>query len=329
MDAPCSKPTPSPINYHPSFTSSTADVTLSSSDGLHYRLPSYTLRTTSGLFNTLLSLPRGGDRSCAIVIPTNEPSDALTTFLFLLTGRGLPPSGVSESSSSSSFGAITRLVGLAEKWDAPGPLSYIRAGLTSAHLLRSDPLGVFQIACHFEWLPERHLAARHTLLIDLLTGELLHPESGSVDDVAERNQRTLQRLSSKDLMFLFRLRRLRRDKFREIITSTVHFAAGNSDNYFCSRCGVTRIDNRTWKAFRARLIAEIDQYPLGDTITGREVGGIGGTPGLDARYWPEALHCWEAECTGDGCGGKNYGKEATLEQIRRCIDSLPFEIDDQ
>jgi hypothetical protein len=80
---------------------------------------------------------------------------------------------------------------------------------------------------------------------------------------------------------------------------------------------VTELDNRTWRELKIALFLEIDRRPLGDTICA-EVGG--------AADWPEALACWEAKCTKEGCSARNFGRVTTFRQIRACIDTLPSTI---
>jgi len=92
-----------------------------------------------------------------------------------------------------------------------------------------------------------------------------------------------------------------------------------SSSYHCHHCGVTELDNRTWREFKNVIFLEMDRRPLGDTICA-EVGG--------AADWPEALACWEAKCKMEGCGGQNYGRVTTLRQIRACFDILPSTIED-
>jgi hypothetical protein len=45
-----------------------------------------------------------------------------------------------------------------------------------------------------------------------------------------------------------------------------------SSSYHCHRCGVTELDNRTWRQLKEAICLEMDRRPLGDT-TIAEVGG--------------------------------------------------------
>lgn len=120
--------------FHPEFSFPDADVILRSFEGTLYRIHSYTLRTTSGLFSTMFSLPQPEE------IPIYESDFVLERLLRLLA---------------------------AEKWDTPGPIASIRSALTCPRLLTSDPLRLYVLAKHFDWNEEAKLASTHTLKLNL------------------------------------------------------------------------------------------------------------------------------------------------------------------
>ncbi|KAG5643757.1 hypothetical protein DXG03_009692 [Asterophora parasitica] len=299
--------------FHPEFSFPDADVILRSFEGTLYRIHSYTLRTTSGLFNTMFNLPQPpkskirhqGQRDQLGAeygdfepeeIPIYESDFVLERLLRLLCSIPVP--------SWESYDDVDRVLTAAEKWDTPGPIASIRAALTCPQFLTSDPLRLYVLAKHFDWREEAKLASTHTLKLNL--HDPVHAPM-------------LARLSSKDLLPLLNLHRKRRDMFKKLIDSPERFAAGNSSPYHCSRCGVTQLDNRTWQEFKNAMFAEIDRRPLGDEL--------GVAPGQSAD-WSEAKACWEAKCAKEGCGGRNYDRIATLRQIRNCIELLPKTIED-
>ncbi|KAF8917899.1 hypothetical protein CPB85DRAFT_1430976 [Mucidula mucida] len=304
--------------YQESFSSPNADVVLRSSDNILYRIPSYTLRTTSGFFRTMFSLPQpcrptveGHERaSCSTFeeveeeIPTHEPSCTLTPLLLLLSGKSLPT-----PISQWSFDTLERVLTLAENWDALGPISIIRMAITAPSFLATDPLRVYVLSSHFDWTEERDCAARHTLQSDLLSSPPC----------------ILERLSSKDLMHLMRLRRARVETFQTLINDVHRFSAGNNDAYACARCSSSQLDNQTWKDFKQAMLVEIDKRPLGDTVSGYSVDGIGGDmASLGVMAWKEAEQCWAAKCQNADCGAANYDRLTTLKQIKQCVDELPW-----
>lgn len=328
------------FQYHPLFDSQDADTVLQSTDGVYYRVHSYTLRTSCGLFETLFSLPQptvkaSDDETCdpepeREALTTHESSQIITLLLIIISGRTPPLPIPKWGDADAPYGIIQRVLYLAEAWDAPGAIAAIRPSLSSPTLLKRDPIALYVIACHFGWKEERRLASTYTLTINLLDihSETQAPTQNDMKRVAFGSDGHLAHLSSTDLMALLRLQRQRRDVFRALIDSPERFTAGNSSQYQCARCGVTAIDNMTWGVFKHTMILEMDRRPLGDGITGAAVADVGGDCGLGVVSWPEADRCWAAHCTKDDCGGLNYDKPATLKQINSCILALPLHVDD-
>jgi len=289
-------PAPQLPTFHPRFAAPNADVVLRSNEGTLYRIHSHTLRSSSGLFRSMLSLPQPEtDLPEAGYIPIHEPDAVLERLLLLLCGLPIP--------KWESYDEIERVLTLAENLDCPGPISMIRLAVTSPELLMSDPLHLYAISVHFGWKSEAKLASTHTLSLDLY--DIAHAPA-------------LNRLSSKDLLPLLALHRARRDQFKVLIDSDERFAAGNGNPYHCSRCGVTQLDNQTWRIFKDLLFVEMDKRPLGEDLR---------TPLGKLANSPEAEACWVAKCQKEGCGGLNYDRLATLRQIRDCVDALPRTID--
>ncbi|KAF9482838.1 hypothetical protein BDN70DRAFT_874419 [Pholiota conissans] len=299
-----------PSKYHPSFSFPDADVVLRSFQGTLYRVHSFTLRTTSGLFATMFSLPQprnllspegdsrtlGKQTTQASILDVYEDDFPLEHLLKLMSGLSTP-----KLESLDNFEQVLRI---AEKWDTPGPLSTLRHSLTAKKFLDQDPLRCYSLAKHFGWSAEAKAASTHTLVLNL--HDPIHTP-------------IMDQMSSKDLLCLLDLHRKRRDLFRELLDSPERFAAGNSSPYHCNRCGVTVLDNYPWRQYKHVLFLEMERRPLGDTL-GTVVG--------DTAEWPEALACWEAKCSKEGCGGLNYDRIATLRQIRACVALLPLTVDD-
>ncbi|KAJ7655945.1 hypothetical protein B0H17DRAFT_1146278 [Mycena rosella] len=283
------------ISYHPAFSWPEADIVLQSSDGTHYRLDSYTLRTTSGLFSTILSLPAPQGGHMSEPIATHEPDGVVEPLLRLMCGLYTPP--------WTSYDELESVVFLAEKWDAPGPLSSLRTALATPKWLAAHPLRLYALATHFGWRPEARLASTYTLPLSLF--DPTHADA-------------LARLSAPALLALLHLHRVRRTALRALLDSPARFLAGNGDPFHCAACAVTPLDNRSWRALKARIGRELDGAPLGAEL-GVPVGGM--------CDWPEARACWAARCTKEGCGAANYDRVATLKQIRACVDALPVSVD--
>lgn len=280
--------------YHPQFNQHDADIVLSSTEGTLYRVPSYVLRITSGLFRTILSLPQpttpNGEDQVDETIAAGEEDKILERVLRLMCGLEVP--------KWESFDQLEGAIALADKWEAPGPLSIIRSAITAPSFL-VEPLHLYVLATRYGWEEEAKIASTHTLTLSLY------------DDI---HQGQLQRLASKDLMTLFHFHRRRRDEFKTFVDSEEPFNAGNGTQCFCAGCG-EEMDNHTWRELKSRMFAEMDRRPLGDTLIG-----------LDMEEWPESVSCWNAKCGKEGCGRLNYNKLATLRDIRDCIERLPVTI---
>ncbi|KAF5378098.1 hypothetical protein D9615_007501 [Tricholomella constricta] len=280
---------------HPVFSSREGDVVLCSTEGTLYRIPSYVLRNTSGLFRSLLpppKLPPCHDAQTEVTDPiaVDEKDVVVERILRLLSGLETP--------KWESFDEIEAVASLAEKWNAPGPISVIRSAITAPHLLL-ESIRLYAIATHFGWEEEAKLASTFTLTLSLYD---------------ERHVDQLQRLTTKDLMKLLAFHRRRRDEFRALVDSDETFNAGNATNHFCSGCG-EKVDNHTWRELKARMFYEMDQRPMGDTLSG-----------LDMEEWPESIACWSAKCRRPECGRLYYNKLVTLRDIQGCLDRLSTSI---
>ncbi|KAJ7452903.1 hypothetical protein FB451DRAFT_1521025 [Mycena latifolia] len=284
-----------PPAYHSAFSSAEADIVLESSDGILYRIDSYTLRTTSGLFSTILSLPAPKGGHSAEPIALHEPAAAAEPLLRLMCGLNTPP--------WRSFDELESILLLAERWDAPGPITYLRTALDAPKWAVAHPLRLYALATHFGWRAEAQRASTATLSLDLF---------------APAHADALGRLPAPALLALLHLHRARRDTLRTLLNSPDRFLAGNGEPFQCSACAVTPLDNRTWRALKARLVREMEVAPRGDEL-GVAVGGM--------CEWSEARACWAAVCAKPGCGTANYDRVATLKQIRACVDSLPVAVD--
>lgn len=292
---------------HPQFNSPEADLILLSSEGTAYRVPYFTLRNTCGYFRTLLidynpisgsaEHTQGkdpGENSNPKLrqpIEVDEKDKVITKVLSMICGL--------YSANWESIDEAEDALSLAQKWDAPGPLSMIRGAITAPRFL-ADPLRLYAITTGFGWEEETRLVSTHTLTLDLYD---------------EAHQPVLERISSSALMMLFRLHRLRRNEFKRLIDSIPGlFEEGNSVEYFCSKCGEV-MSNHTWRELKVKMFMEMDRRPLGDTLCS-----------LEMEEWPEAVSCWEAKCKNPRCGELNYDKLSTLRDIKKCIDRLPLHV---
>ncbi|KAJ6494252.1 hypothetical protein C8R45DRAFT_824731 [Mycena sanguinolenta] len=269
-----------PSAYHPLFSDPAADTILRSIEGTLFRVPAFVLRRTTGYFAA--TLPALAD---AEQIPLDEPAALLAQTLSLLCG--LPP-----PDAALDFDKAEAILGLAERWDAPGAAARVRDAITGPVFL-AEPLRLYLVAVRAGWEDEARIASRGTLVLSLC------------DEV---HNELLRRLPTRDLMTLLGLHRRRRDTLDTLLKTKVNMAAVSGA---CAACGLQG-DNYLWREYRARIFTEMDIRALGDTVIGSAVD-----------EWPEALACWSAKCAGAGCSKAIYDRDTILPEIKACIDQLP------
>ncbi|KAF8193899.1 hypothetical protein K438DRAFT_1919183 [Mycena galopus ATCC 62051] len=267
--------------YHPLFNDPAADTVLRSTEGTLFRVPAFVLRRTTDYFAA--TLPATAD---AEQIPLDEPAALLAQVLSILCGFP-PPDG-----AALDFDTAEAILGLAERWDAPGAAARVRDAITGPVFL-AEPLRLYVVAVRAGWADEARVASRGTLVLGLY--DEVHTE-------------LLRRLPTRDLMALLGLHRRRRDTLDSLLRTDVNAAAVSGA---CGACGLQG-DNYLWREYRARIFTEMDTRALGDTVIGSAVD-----------EWREALACWSAKCKGAECGKAIYDRDAILPQIKACIDRLP------
>ena len=206
-------------SYHPLFTYPNGDVVLRSSEGTLYRLHSHTLRASSGLFDTMFSLPQpkkcrlshnyhystsGDARLYPDILDVYEADFPMAEVLKLICGIPIP--------LLTSFDEMEAILALAEKWDTQGAIANLRSVFRSPQFIDQQAIRCYVLSRHYGWDYEARLASTRTLSLNL--HEPIHAHS-------------LSQLSSKDLRLLFNLHRKRRDMFRQLLNSPERFPAGN------------------------------------------------------------------------------------------------------
>jgi len=290
--------------YHPFFSSPDGDTVLGSKDGTLFRVHSFTLRTTSGWFRDMFSLPQGASTatgqdaqettlaagrssSSSDVIYVDEDAITLESLLRLVCGLPIP--------KLDSYDVIEPILYAAEKYDMPGPPSIIRILLSTAPF-RSDPLRLYSLCCRYGWSPEAQSASTLTLTLNL------H---------APIHRPTLLKLTTPALLNLVELHHTRRDSLRTRLNEPPF--VNDTGEASCSHCGMV-VKYHTWRELKYAIVSEMDTRPMGDTVLDK---------GLDD--WPAAKACWDAKCKG--CDKVLYDKKETLRAIRQCMEKLPKEIE--
>ncbi|KZT24213.1 hypothetical protein NEOLEDRAFT_1094847 [Neolentinus lepideus HHB14362 ss-1] len=288
------------ISYHPLFSSDDADVVLGCKDGTTYfRLHSFILKMTSSWFRTMFSLPQQTPISATPPEPSSRPgssdiihldedANTLEGLFRMICGQPIP--------RLDSYDIIEPLLYAAEKYDMLGPISIIRALVMTPALLQ-EPLRLYPIACRFGWEDEARLASAQTLTLNIHEPQY-RPH--------------LQKLATDALLDLFSLHRERRERLKQRLNETPFI--DDRGPATCTACGFP-IDYHTWRELKYKIIFEMDERPLGDTIC--NAGLI---------EWREARACWDARCSNVACSRVLYDKAETARVIRECIDQLPTTI---
>lgn len=282
------------ITTHPAFDSPDADVVLVSKDLTQFRVHSFTLKTTSGWFRSLFSLPRppppcSGDSTpkapATETIHLDEDSQTLEVVLRMISGLPITP--------ITSYDVADAILYASEKYDMPGPASLVRIAVLTPPLA-DQPLRLYASASRFDWAEEAKMASERTLALDLWS---------------EENWEMLNKVDGRAALALLKLHRSRREGIRKRLEE--HPFVCENTAALCARCR-KQTDHFTWRELKYKIIMETDARPLGDTVLN-----------VGLQEWAEAKACWEARCQNSNCACVIYDKAETVRLIRDCIDSLP------
>jgi hypothetical protein len=248
------------LKFHPDFSSEEADVILASKDSaLHFRVHSFTLKSTSAFFQTMFTLPQNSNGGQSDIIYLHEDAEVLEPLLRMACG--LPYSDI------TSLDLLESVIYAAEKYEMPGPMSTLRV-LLSSPTLPEDPIRLYAIARKHDWLDVAKILSTRTLTLNIW------------DDA---HKSALKTASSDALLDLFMLHRSRKESLREMLNNPP-FVSGDSAT--CIQCNGI-IDYSSWRDLKNKMLLEIEERPKGDTVL---------DPGIS--IWPEAIVCWKASCVG-------------------------------
>ncbi|KAI6032760.1 hypothetical protein F5J12DRAFT_796243 [Pisolithus orientalis] len=287
---------------HPAFDSPEADIIIVSKDLTCFRVHSFTLKTTSGWFRSLFTLPHpvsSGPSNSAIpsketlpptastaeTIHLDEDAETLEIVLRMISGLPITP--------FTSYDTVDAVLYASEKYDMPGPASLVRIAVLTPPLA-DQPLRLYASSSRFGWIEESRVASERTLALDLWS---------------EENWKMLRKVDGPAALDLLKLHRSRREGVRKRLEE--HPFVSGSTAALCARCR-RPTDHHTWRELKYKIIMEMDHRPLGDTVLN-----------VGLQEWPEAMACWEARCPHDACASVIYDKTETVRLIRDCIESLP------
>jgi len=247
-------------NYDPAFAEQDANIVLQSSDGVFYRIPSFTLRTTSGFFREMMTLPQPDSPSPdhdENPITLDETSEALGKLLRMISGF--------EISEWKSLDEAENLLAAAYKYDMPGPLSAMRA-IFRLLFAAEQPLRSYAIAAQHGWEAEAKIASKHSLKLNIYN---------------HAHAPLLERVPSTWLLRLFCMHRARIEAFKKQIiqpgmfTGQVFFGIMGG----CENCSSEQTKDALSSLARV-MLSEMERCPEGGILLGR-----------GWRDWPETKRC--------------------------------------
>lgn len=284
-----------PIEFHPSFSSSNADIILRSADNVCFKVSSHVLCTTCGFFQAMLTLPQGSNSQVhpiLDVIDVGENGSSLERFLRVICCMEQPAWG--------SHLDIEETLFVADKYDAPGAVSLLRPMLHGP-LFRQHPLHFYHIATHFGWEEETKLASQLTLTLDLCEVE---------------HEGILRMISSEHLLHLYNLHDSRKRAFRRFLNGMdrqvdqwPNTTIGITCRGNCSRRNSVWPNPSCWRYIQHEASKTFDKRPLGDTTAEQVMHG----DLSDLKYW-------ESKCTH--CATTLPGREGFLNMLREFLDNL-------
>ncbi|PCH33577.1 hypothetical protein WOLCODRAFT_160180 [Wolfiporia cocos MD-104 SS10] len=248
---------PCEIKWHPSFASPDTDVILCSNDDTAFRVYSHTLKTTSGLFASMFSLPRNTPHALASdIIRLDEDANVLASLLKMVSGMDFPP--------LVSIDFVDALLRAAEKYDMPGPASIIRNSLPSP-LLEGSPIRIYGIAYRQGWFKEAAEVSRRTLGLDLCSPDV---------------SRELAKIDAAAVVKLFELRRKRMESMVDCLNDHARFNVAGDATSICKNCS-TPLQHVKWRSLQCAWALLVEKNGLTD----------------EAIEIPEVVEACNAECT--------------------------------
>jgi hypothetical protein len=281
-------------NYDAAFTEEDANIVLRSSDDIYYRIPSFTLRTTSGFFRGMMTLPPpdGKSHDHDDPITLDEKSEVVGMLLRMISGFEIP--------KWKSFDELEDLLAAAYKYDMRGPMATARTTFFWPFSLE-QPLRQYAVAARYGWEEEAKCASTLSLSIPIYD---------------EAHASILERVPSPWLLRLFGFHRARREGFKK---STI--AQKDSVIFGISRCKCGSSQNTDALLELARLMLwEMDRCPAGGALLSGEW-----------KQWPEAKKCLQgAKCHGRNntylsCNSPDYTGEID-SAVKAALQSLPSTI---
>jgi hypothetical protein len=291
-----------PDLYDIAFTEKDANIILQSSDGIFYRMSSFTLRTTSGFFRGMMTLPQSDGISPpdSGAITLDENSAILGRLLRMISGFEIP--------KWKSFDEVEALLAAAYKYDMPGPLAAARTTFMWP-FSAEQPLRLYAVAARYGWEEEAKLASKHSLSL-------------SIHD--EEHVSVLERVPSAWLLRLFRLHRERREVLRrsidDILINHIKDCRPQTDSNWAIPTSASeeheaQLQTQLWLNLGKTILLEIDRCPAGGVLLNGEW-----------KQWAEAKECLQGRGRCGRCGGDHEYSKQVDSVVQTALQSLPSTI---
>jgi hypothetical protein len=171
----------------PPFDDPAADVILRSSDNVDFYVFKSLLEYSSSVFKDMFCVAQGNPEKRELkdglqVILTDDSAETwkiLLRFSYPYHAVGLP--------TLDSLDAFSRVLGSSRKYGMTGAEKMIVENLIAPSFLKTEPMRVFALACHFGLEAEVRVAAKHTLRLPLLGRPY-------IDEMASMSAQTYHRL---------------------------------------------------------------------------------------------------------------------------------------
>ncbi|TDL26639.1 hypothetical protein BD410DRAFT_825761 [Rickenella mellea] len=229
--------------YHPSYSSPSADIVLLSEDGVKFRVHSSILGTASKFFNDMFRMPRSSAENRDDALPMGESSEILKTLLDIIY-----PHDTNPVLPSMSFAFVRRLLSAAEKYDLARVTHYVQL-VTKTEPFLSRPLEVYALACIFGWTEEAHRLSLQTLNLDL--------SSPTYEEI-------LTSIDSASLYKLFQLRWKIKKEMAQAVQELDSEEIDEMRRCYCSN--FPRGHTEAWECLEMFIRGELDKYPDGSSL---------------------------------------------------------------
>lgn len=285
-----------PGTVHDSFNDANADITLSSCEGIAFRVQSTILSFASGWFRTMFTLPtrhspleESKPSTKPDTIPMAEAARTLAAVLAIINWQPMP--------EFTSLDYIEDVLRAGEKYEIPCVVSVIRLAVMSPILLEKCPIRIYAISSARGWVLEAKQASARTIGLDLLSSAYL---------------KDLSMVNSECLTRLMLLHRRRRDAFRAALDyHGVGSCFVNEEAGKCRICGES-VPHAQWTRAKHKWCDTIEKSPAeiaSKAFLRRE----------------ETVKLLDTLC--EHCGSKLYLSQVTLDNLSLIVDELPMMIE--